>query len=284
MSHFTVMVIGNNPKKQLEKFDESLRVVWVDEEEKYRVEYNTKKVKEFYCASHSSWGVELDKKYIDKLRRIETGGQIEIEFKDRMQYLEPGKKYRGYYLTKTRKRSKVDVWFEMVKIIRNDGNNTDVVFKGRALIRKIDPPKEILLKEKYPDYETYLREWHGVENIEKQGYWNNPDAKWDWYLLGGRWSGDVIKLKEGATGKIGESGAFGNKTGVDRAKYGDIENIKNIRTFAVVKDGVWYERGKMGWFGITTDEKDEDKWEKQIQELLKDCDNDTLISIYDCHI
>jgi hypothetical protein len=30
--------------------------------------------------------------------------------------------------------------------------------------------------------------------------------------------------------------------------------------FAVVKDGKWYERGEMGWWGIVHDEKNRDRW------------------------
>ena len=32
----------------------------------------------------------------------------------------------------------------------------------------------------------------------KRGYWENPNAKWDWYRIGGRASG-LLKLKSGYT-------------------------------------------------------------------------------------
>lgn len=38
----------------------------------------------------------------------------------------------------------------------------------------------------------------------------NPKSKWDWYSVGGRWSG-YFKLKAGAKGEIGESGVFDNE-------------------------------------------------------------------------
>jgi len=54
----------------------------------------------------------------------------------------------------------------------------------------------------------------------------NPNSKWDWYSVGGRWTG-MFKLKEGADGAVGEPGAFGNKPriedGVDQACKGDID-------------------------------------------------------------
>jgi hypothetical protein len=60
--------------------------------------------------------------------------------------------------------------------------------------------------------------------VEKSTY--NPDSKWDWYLMGGRWRG-MLKLKEGKEGILGDSGVFDNKpfleNGVDQAKFGDID-------------------------------------------------------------
>jgi hypothetical protein len=57
-----------------------------------------------------------------------------------------------------------------------------------------------------------------------------------------------------------------------------------ITSFAVIKDGKWYERGEMGWWGIVHDEKETDVWVKQVGLLLKEVSDDTLISVYDCHI
>ncbi len=41
----------------------------------------------------------------------------------------------------------------------------------------------------------------------------NPDSKWDWYTIGGRWQG-MLKLKPGKTGERGESGIM-SKMSVD---------------------------------------------------------------------
>ena len=65
-----------------------------------------------------------------------------------------------------------------------------------------------------------------------------------------------------------------------------VERKRNdaFATFAVIKDGKWYERGKMGWWACVSDEKDGGDWNKEQQDLLADVDDDELISIYDCHI
>lgn len=54
----------------------------------------------------------------------------------------------------------------------------------------------------------------------------NPNSEWDWYLVGGRWTG-FFKLKEGADGGVGEPGVMTprcTKPGrADVAKKGDID-------------------------------------------------------------
>lgn len=67
--------------------------------------------------------------------------------------------------------------------------------------------------------------WHPNEDgVWCEYYWYNPDSKWDWYVLGGRWSGKFIRLKADVeSGIYGVSGAFGNVPGIDAARKGDID-------------------------------------------------------------
>jgi hypothetical protein len=55
-------------------------------------------------------------------------------------------------------------------------------------------------------------------------------------------------------------------------------------TFAVLHDGKWLERGEMGWFGVVSDEKDHDDWAQSFTNFLNSLPPDTFISIVDCHI
>jgi hypothetical protein len=54
--------------------------------------------------------------------------------------------------------------------------------------------------------------------------------------------------------------------------------------YAVVKDGKWVGKGQMGWFGTSRKDKTEDEWNKTFQDLLMDLDPDTLLTVVDCHI
>lgn len=238
---------------------------------------------------------------------------------------------------------------------------------------------EVPVKEHYADIKEYAEEYHGFEaggTPDTFGRWTNPDAKWDWWLVGGRWTG-FFKVKEGAAHQVGEVGlmtepaedGWGDqlrKKDVDidgmrdvarnhaseqydqfkavtagyelppfnswdevreatddiekaRAIYTENPFVKAIKdanigpwfdcalthfcvrtggrdayiqkavdncatTFAVVKDGEWYERGDMGWWGMVADEKEDDEWGREFSKLIDGVPDDTLLTVVDCHI
>lgn len=214
----------------------------------------------------------------------------------------------------------------------------------------------------------------------------NPNAKWDWYSLGGRWAG-FFKMKNGCRGVSGSPGILTERAKpgyADQARKGDIDfegmrdeaeraardkyfaveklfggeiprletsweelleitgiskardifwaqpahkkllevrdrlaksgdpadrdlrdlafclNLSDyqcsvgefaqrardgaISSFAVVKDGKWYERGQMGWWGVVHNEQDKDKWNREVTGLLEDLPEDTILTVVDCHI
>lgn len=84
-------------------------------------------------------------------------------------------------------------------------------------------------KEKYPTYDIYMEEYQGCKKSEAgvYGYWTNPNCKWDWYSVGGRWSG-YFKINDKAEGLLGESGVMGSHKNrgpgwVDQALVKDID-------------------------------------------------------------
>lgn len=222
-------------------------------------------------------------------------------------------------------------------------------------------------------------EYFGIED-ERDGRFyrkTNPNAKWDWWQIGGRWSGmlkpkydpakdpanldasgkakwpsewtdigNIAQIKDIAIDEIrGESEAqelaiydkaieivagrsfhtweevrtslgddiekarkafndqpvvadlksaellpffdvdsFLNKIRMSREEVAVRARRRALQTYAVVKDGKWYERGEMGWFGMSTNEKDPDAWDKEFSDLLDGLSPETWIAIVDCHI
>ncbi len=88
----------------------------------------------------------------------------------------------------------------------------------------------------------------------------NPDSKWDWYCVGGRWSGECH---------------------VDKQNIFPVKELVG-QTFAVVTpDGKWYEKGEMGWWAVVSNEKKE--WPDIFKKLIEPY-NENYSVLMDCHI
>ena len=170
MSHFTVLVVGNDVEDQLAPFDENMEM------ERY-IEYTKEQL-------------------IEK-------GRLEIEkYKNGMyaEYLADPKEY-----------------------LENCGGNPDDVHYHYI-------SKEFPNKLNWTDEEVYEDQikYYDDDALDEDGNaWStcNSTPKWDWYSIGGRWTG-MLKLKEGASGHIGTPGIMTSpaKAGwVDSAKKGDVD-------------------------------------------------------------
>jgi hypothetical protein len=95
--------------------------------------------------------------------------------------------------------------------------------------------------EIYPSFDEYMEEYCGFSKDPRKnryGYWENPNAKWDWYQVGGRWSG-LLKLKAtAATGSYGTR-SWTNKEEIIPENRVDSAKIKDI-DFSV--DGKEYKK------------------------------------------
>lgn len=256
------------------------------------------------------------------------------------------------------------------------GSNTHEIPNGLEV-------KQVPFVDLFHTFEEFMTEYHGLEYKDEKtgryGFWYNPNTKWDWYLLGGRWTG-FFKLKEGVEGGfVGMPGLMTGKaqdgyvdsvqkgyvdfeymrrTKAERAmmeydlaqiifghieenltweevqdEYGDGYNrardfywqqprcavwkeksrgnqdefpfhwdrtpddylvsrekfVEKARMsagipFAIVMNGKWYERGEMGWWGNVSNEISEEEWNKQVSELIDSLPDDTILSLFDCHI
>jgi len=121
-----------------------------------------------------------------------------------------------------------------------------------------------LADKRLPD--AACEECHGTGKRLSQ---YNPSSKWDWYELGGRWSGKLV---------LKESGAH-----VDSALYKDIALPIELTFAFVTPDGVWHEKAKMGWWAMTSDER-EAKYAKEWQAMLDSLRPDDVLNLYDLHI
>jgi hypothetical protein len=350
MSHFCVMVIGEDPENQLAPYQENNMDDCPEEfmefqsvEQEYKEKYSTESTEKVVMPD----GRLLDP--WDDEFRVKTDSILGIGF----------------------------------------GSDTHKVPENLE-------KRKIPYKNLFATFEEYMSEWCGYSERDPKtneyGSWDNPNKKWDWYELGGRWLG-YFKLKHpNMEHEVGRPGVFKNKKkfDCDQARKGqvDFEYMQNYEAdkareryefvgkmfggsipkvdyfwkdiiddsnpkfkgmpinekrelywnqpalkqleelkktiqqqpdlteeeksrilflelddyqvskeefiedaranayvpFAVVKDGKWHEKGKMLFWAFVSDEKDQKEWNNQFHTLINDLPDDTLLSLYDCHI
>ena len=110
-------------------------------------------------------------------------------------------------------------------------------------------------KKKYTTVDQLADEYFMYDIVDgKYGYYQNPQAQWDWWSIGGRWA-DYIKKKDG--------------TSCDYCKFDDIDWDKMSTPFAFIEtDGSWKSRGEMLWWAQVKDEKKEDVWKKMMSDYV----------------
>ena len=153
---------------------------------------------------------------------------------------------------------------------------------------------------------------------------SNPDAKWDWWQIGGSWK-NFLRLKDGMRAnhaKIKDIDFGLDKEAYEKAlrfwdlvvehkplepdekapfslwnedyyrdNYGDRESYArsqaSFHTQAVVlPNGLWCECGNVGWWGFSDETAAEARnWEKDfVDRFIAGEDENTVITIVDCHI
>jgi hypothetical protein len=145
-------------------------------------------------------------------------------------------------------------------------------------------------KNKFPEtfadferlYEEHGEDWNGKDWVKNSatGVWEewstyNPYSKWDWFDPTGRWSG-FIKTN---SGEFVNEAMFGEIDFTDDKR--DCFSLKNP-PYCVVIDGKWYEKGQMGWWGISTGDKE--NWDEEFAELIANIPADSEVYNIDFHI
>lgn len=109
----------------------------------------------------------------------------------------------------------------------------------------------------------------GIEEDGRLYQWSvyNPKSRWDWWVIGGRWS---------------NSGFWPETPSADA---GLIEQIKldDPLNDLVTPDGEWHESGRHGWWGIYEPKTGEDEWRAKFYEILSGFRTHVAVLV-DCHI
>lgn len=129
-----------------------------------------------------------------------------------------------------------------------------------------EPPPElpkifIPFKEKFATFEDYMREWEGSDGRSEEdgryGHFSNPNAKWDYWRIGGRWRGHLY-LRPTAPGFVPPQGGLaeagyeygpdhhkgpvpGSATEVDYCRIQDLDFERASREAQRRVDALWEE-------------------------------------------
>ena len=121
--------------------------------------------------------------------------------------------------------------------------------------------------EKYREYVEYHEHFNG-KGEPTSTY--NPESKWDWYVIGGRWDG-----------WINDRDTSNNAVSDNIATTEAVLERNKIPHAIITPDGEWHEQGQMGWFGIMLTEND--AYQSEARLLLGQFPGHHII-ILDAHI
>lgn len=196
MSHFTVLVIGDDVEKQLQPFHE---FECTGEDDEFVVDVDD--TSDLLAGYESDTTTMIRTPEGELVSLYDDAGHLKAVFsKPNGDSILPGGTKMfipdGYSMEKVPTKT-IESFAECAH-----------GYTGRPIVKALDPSDE---EQKYG---YILVNDHGT--VLKCVDRTNPNKKWDWWLVGGRWTG-FFKLKKGATGKLGKPGLMTGRAGSDRA-------------------------------------------------------------------
>jgi len=127
-------------------------------------------------------------------------------------------------------------------------------------------------EEHYQDAIKYYDEDNiGVDGEVYSTY--NPNSKWDWWVIGGRWDGIIKNNYQSSDNGFN----FNDQHHTINNNIIEVKLINNSEQypFAIVTpDGDWHEKGNMGWWCMVQNEKEQNDWNDMCNMLFnkyQDC-------------
>lgn len=295
MSHFAVLVIGEDIEEQLAKYDENIRLPkYVKYTKEQLIAKEKQEIEEYKNGTYAEYLAD-PVKYAENcnndghLNYLKEVFPKKLTMTDEEIYQEATKWYDedeigpdGEVYSTYNPDSKWD-WYEVggryagliavkdgVEIDNpnfswgwSDDEREKVIAMGNktdsAYIKDIDFSKMHKSEEQYNEA---IRYWELIVEGAKPKNKDEEDiVKWSFYKP--EYYVNRYKTKE---------------------KYAECRS--SFTMWAVVKDGVWYEKGQMGWWAMSSETDDEAvDWEMNFfDRFIKDLPEDTLITVVDCHI
>lgn len=278
MSHFSVMVIGDNVDQQLQPFHEyectgiqDRYVIWVDHTDEVKAEWEKEERRSEYAdidtMARDWFGYDSDGN---------GGWGRRTNPNAKWDWWVIGGRWTGYLKLKPGAAGVYGQRSWTNKDEADDMDRCDQARKGDIDVQGMRDEAEARAR----------KNWEQARGTPPCPAWlswgecmarhpSNSDAARDLYH-----SQEPVKRISKKMGPFGLPDVFLTP----REEY--VENARNsaLATFAYVKDAQWFERGTMGWFACVVDEKDHQAWAREFNKAFDELPDDTLITIVDGHI
>ena len=126
--------------------------------------------------------------------------------------------------------------------------------------------------------EEHILQHYAVDDLENGVSYStyNPNSKWDWYQIGGRWTDEITEA------------CVKNPSFYQQYKFVRLEDLKpetiGISYALIDLEGDWRAPGEVGWFGMTSSTPEtEAQHREEIQTYLASLSPQTWICFVDCH-
>jgi hypothetical protein len=287
MSHFTVLVIGDDVEAQLEPYNENkpVRADVTDERTKEwetEKDFSGKPFKTEY-ATAAAFAEEWHGDDVEDGRIFSTRNP-----QAKWDWWTVGGRWTGYFKLKPGAKGKLGKsgvfdntaepgWADVVRV-------RDVDFEGMMEHEAQEAAKRFDKLESYIGKITPLKHtWAWLVSAEpndipkmRELYWNQPQLlavkAAAWKLPSNHPDASFLTFLRYEDFTVG------------RDAYIALARKSAISTFAVVKDGKWFEKGTMGWWAVVHNEKDEEKWLEEFNKLVRGLPPETMLTVVDCHI
>lgn len=300
MSHYTVLVVGEDVEAQLAPYDENLQVAPY---RRYADSRDLALYAEVYAEAHDgkaheSWqdvATFLTSHWGEEYLYEPEGGIYEMTTYNphaKWDWYEFGGRWCGYFLLKQGAKTKAmvgpsgafdnqprydsdvcekgDVDFEAMRHIAGEqaGKEWDRVQAVVGHLPEAESWLDVLARFTDSEGETdskQARSYYKEQPRVKEAIRHDEGKPWGEKILG--FDGGIEQYQ------------------VSRELYVQEARDNAIATYAYVLEGEWHAPGKMGWFGSSDDTRHEKRlFVEQFNKMLDELPDDTVLTIVDCHI
>ncbi len=279
MSHFTVLVIGNNPEQSLAPYHE-FECTCTDNQYVQEVDISG----EILADIKEQGSVEEAVIYnLGDDSIVSDESELDLEYQHKFCYaiVRDGELIKA--VRRTNPNAKWD-WYQLGGrwdgfFLHKSGIRINSLKKGEIDFAGMLADKAIKAKRYYEEFAAavsgyeFPRTWTSVRTEIK-----DIDKAREFYK-----SQPAIKaIKEAGINLLFECTVehYGN----DEQEYVVRHASSSISPYAIIYEGNWIAKGEMGWWGISDDEVAQKQWDEKVSELISELPDDTMLSLYDCHI